>query len=260
MTTTQIRTAINIRDISVHVGRKPIVHNVSVTLEGGKWLSVIGPNGAGKTSLLKSIAGITPHTGTIEINDVSLDHLSHRDRACWVAYVAQSPVFPAGMQVKNYVMLGRTAHLGMLATERTLDVEFTYYVLEELNLLGFAQRDVATLSGGERQRVSIARALAQASPLILLDEPTSALDIGMQQEMLALINRLRLEKSISVISTMHDLTLAGMHPDELLLLSNGQVQVQGPAIDVLTAENIAQHYGANVRIHTENGHPVVIPQ
>ena len=260
MTVTQIRTSMQVEHLSVELGRKHIVREVSFSVEPGQWLTIIGPNGAGKTTLLKSIAGITKHSGSISVGDVSLEDISHRDRACWVAYVPQSPVFPNGMSVVDYVMLGRTAHLNMLATERAFDIDFTYQVLQELHLMEFAGRDVASLSGGERQRVSIARALAQASPIILLDEPTSALDIGMQQEVLTMIDGLRRERQLCIISTMHDLTLSGKYPDQLLLMSDGQVQVSGSPDAVLTESNIAQFYGANVRIIQENGRNIVIPQ
>ena len=124
----------------------------------------------------------------------------------------------------------------------------TNLVLAELGLTDFAQRDVATMSGGERQRVAIARALAQASPIVLLDEPTTALDVGYQQEVLELIDRLRKEQKIAVISTMHDLTVSGLYPDELMLMAQGSCVERGSAQKVLTAENIATHYKATVRI------------
>ena len=260
MTERIVRTDVAIRNIGVNHGKHVALQAVSFDICAGQWLNIIGPNGAGKTSLLKSIAGIAEHTGTISINELQLDELSHRDRACWVAYVPQAPMFPPGMSVANYVLLGRTAHLSMLATERQHDLDFTFYILGELNLMEFANRDVTTLSGGERQRVAIARALAQASPLILLDEPTSALDIGMQQEVLSLIDKLRHEKQLVIISTMHDLTVAGKYPDTLLLLNNGKIASIGSPEQVLTEENIAQNYGARVKILNENGHSVVIPQ
>ena len=259
MTTTTVRTSVHVQDINVSLGRKPIVNKVSFDVQGGDWLNIIGPNGAGKTSLLKALAGVTAHTGTISVNGARLDDMSHRDRACWVAYVAQNPIFPQGMHVVDYVMLGRTAHLSMLATESPRDIELTYFVLEELNLLEFADRDVATLSGGERQRASIARALAQASPLILLDEPTSALDIGMQQEVLSLINKLRHEKQLAVISTMHDLSVSGMYPDRLLLMGNGHIKASGTPEQVLTAENISREYGAKVQVIQEKNRIIVVP-
>jgi iron complex transport system ATP-binding protein len=248
-----------VNNLSVAIGDRKIVREVSFEITTGDWVCIIGPNGAGKSSLLKSIAGILPSAGEIRINDFDLNALSHRDRACWIAYVAQSPVIPPGMTVFDYVMLGRTAHLKMLASESQFDIDMTSFVLDELGLSEFAQRQVASLSGGERQRVTIARALAQASPIVLLDEPTSALDIGFQQEVLTLINTLRKEKKIAVISTMHDLTTSGIYPDRLLLMAQGQIQVAGSATEVLTKENIATHYGANVRIIDDFGRPIVVP-
>ena len=254
-----LSTTMQVNNLSVAIGDREIVREVSFEITTGDWVCIIGPNGAGKSSLLKSIAGILPSAGEIRINDFDLNALSHRDRACWIAYVAQSPVIPPGMTVFDYVMLGRTAHLKMLASESQFDIDMTSFVLDELGLSEFAQRQVASLSGGERQRVTIARALAQASPIVLLDEPTSALDIGFQQEVLTLINTLRKEKKIAVISTMHDLTTSGIYPDRLLLMAQGQIQVAGSATEVLTKANIATHYGANVRIIDDFGRPIVVP-
>jgi len=254
-----MQTTMSIDNLSVKIGTRTIVQKVSFEITTGEWVCIIGPNGAGKSSLLKALAGILPSDGDIRVNDFDLNTLSHRDRACWIAYVAQSPVIPPGMSVFDYVMLGRTAHLKMLASESQFDLDMTTFVLEELGLGDFAKREVASLSGGERQRVTIARALAQASPIVLLDEPTSALDIGFQQEVLTLINTLRKEKKIAVISTMHDLTTSGIYPDRLLLMADGQVQVAGNATEVLTEENILNHYGAKVRILNDLGRPIVVP-
>lgn len=253
-------TKLTVRGLQVELDHKAIVHNIDLEVSVGQWICIIGPNGAGKSSLLKALAGIIPSTGEILIDDSNLHDLSERDRACWIAYVAQEPVMPAGMRVFDYVLLGRTAHLKMLATESPKDLEIASYVIAELDLDSFVDRDVATLSGGERQRVAIARALAQASPIILLDEPTTALDVGYQQEVLELIDKLRNEKKIAVISTMHDLTVSGLYPDRLMLLAQGNVVVSGTAETVLTPENIAKHYGAKVTVIAHESGPVVIPE
>jgi len=253
-------TKLTVRGLQVELDHKAIVHNIDLEVSVGQWICIIGPNGAGKSSLLKALAGIIPSTGEILIDDSNLRDLSERDRACWIAYVAQEPVMPAGMRVFDYVLLGRTAHLKMLATESPKDLEIASYVIAELDLDNFVDRDVATLSGGERQRVAIARALAQASPIILLDEPTTALDVGYQQEVLELIDKLRNEKKIAVISTMHDLTVSGLYPDRLMLLAQGNVVVSGTAETVLTPENIAKHYGAKVTVIAHESRPVVIPE
>lgn len=241
-------TTLRIANLNVSIDNKTIVNDISLTISSGEWLCIIGPNGAGKSTLLRSLAGILPSEGEMTIDGDDLRALGIRDRACWIAYVAQDPVMPRGMKVFDYVMLGRTAHLKLLASESTKDIDMTNLVLAELGLTQFAQRDVATLSGGERQRVAIARALAQASPIVLLDEPTTALDVGYQQEVLELIDRLRKEQKIAVISTMHDLTVSGLYPDELMLMAQGQCAQRGSARTVLTTENIARHYNATVRI------------
>jgi iron complex transport system ATP-binding protein len=253
-------TKLSVRKLQVELDHKLIVQNIDLEISIGEWICIIGPNGAGKSSLLKSLAGIIPSTGEILIDGSNVRELSERDRACWIAYVAQEPIMPAGMRVFDYVLLGRTAHLKMLATESPKDLEIARYVISELDLDKFIDRDVATLSGGERQRVAIARALTQASPIILLDEPTTALDVGYQQEVLELIDRLRNEKKIAVISTMHDLTVSGLYPDHLMLLAAGNVVVSGSAEFVLTPENIATHYGAKVTVISHESGPVVIPE
>ena len=253
-------TKLTVRGLQVDLASKNIVSNIDLEVSVGQWTCIIGPNGAGKSSLLKALAGIIPSTGEVLIDGTNMRDLSQRDRACWIAYVAQEPVMPTGMRVFDYVLLGRTAHLKMLATESPKDLEITHYVISELDLVEFIDRDIATLSGGERQRVAIARALTQASPIILLDEPTTALDVGYQQEVLELIDKLRNEKKIAVISTMHDLTVSGLYPDRLLLLAQGRVVASGSAESVLTPENIAQHYGAKVSVINHASGPVVIPE
>src|SRR3546814_345153 len=122
-----------------------------------------------------------------------------------------------------------------------------------------SDRPVHTRSGGERQRVRIARALAQGAPLVLLDEPTTALDVGHQQQVLELVDDLRRAHDLTVVTTMHDLTLAGQYADRLVLLDRGRVMVEGPADQVLTEENLASYYGAKVRIISDGGRPVVLP-
>ncbi len=252
-------TQLNVRGLCVTLDRKEIIKDIELSIALGEWVCIIGPNGAGKSSFLKALAGIVDSSGDIFIDQTDLRQLSERDRACWVAYVAQEPIMPVGMKVFDYVLLGRTAHLRMLATESPKDLEIAHFVINELDLAEFIDRDVATLSGGERQRVAIARALTQASPIVLLDEPTTALDVGYQQEVLELIDRLRMEKKIAVITTMHDLTISGLYPDRLLLLAHGEIVESGTAETVLTSENIAKYYQANVSVVLHESGPVVIP-
>ncbi len=134
------------------------------------------------------------------------------------------------------------------------------HALAALDLLPFAGRVLRTLSGGERQRVVVARALAQAAPVVLLDEPTTALDVGHQQEVLELVDRLRRSRGLTVVSTMHDLTLAGQYAERLLFLDSGRAVTCGRPADVLTEAFLARHYGARVRVLAGDDGPVVVPR
>jgi iron complex transport system ATP-binding protein len=132
-------------------------------------------------------------------------------------------------------------------------------MLDRLGIAELAARPVETLSGGERQRVVLSRALLQSAPIVVLDEPTTALDIGHQQDVLELVDELRSERGLTVVSTMHDLTLAGLFADELVLLDNGRVAERGPADTVLTEAHLRDHFGARVSVLAGEDGPVVVP-
>ena len=155
----------------------------------------------------------------------------------------QSPTIPDDMTGFEYVLLGRRPTSATSGRPVVHDKAMTADVLDRLELAEFAQRHLGTLSGGERQRLVIARALAQEAPILLLDEPTSALDIGHQQQAFELVARLRADHGLTVVSAMHDLTLAGLYSDRLALLHEGQCVARGPAADVLRAETLAEFYG-----------------
>jgi iron complex transport system ATP-binding protein len=185
--------------------------------------------------------------------------LRRRERSRLVALVPQSPLVPPGMTVAEYVLLGRTAHIHPLASESRHDLDAVAVAIDRLDLRGFADRTVDTLSGGERQRVLVARLLAQDAPIALLDEPTSALDVGHQQQVLDLVDELRHTHGLTVIATMHDLTMAGQYGDRVALLVDGCLAAQGLASEVLTEEVLNAHYGARIRILQTDDGPVVVP-
>ena len=250
---------IDCQGVTVHLSGQPILRDVTVAVRRGEWLSVVGPNGAGKSTLLRHLAGLVPGGGETRLAGRAATSLTHRQRAQLVALVPQSPIVPEGIRVLDYVLLGRTPHIRPLGSEGRLDREQTHDALERLDLLPFAGRVVRTLSGGERQRVLIARALAQQAPIVLLDEPTTALDIGHQQQVLELVDSLRREQELTVVTTMHDLTLAGQYADRVALMDAGQVIVDGSATQVLTEDNLRRYYGARVRIVHDVSGPAVLP-
>jgi cobalamin transport system ATP-binding protein len=234
--------------LTVVLGGRNVVDGVSFVVEHGEWVTVIGPNGAGKSTLLRAVAGLVGYEGRIALDGDGLRRLGRREVARRVAIVPQSPLMPATMRVREYVLLGRTPYVSYAGREGRRDRAATEEAIARLDLSELASRTLDTLSGGERQRAVLARALAQEAPLLLLDEPTSALDAGRQQEALELIDALRLDAGLTVVAAMHDLTLAGQYASRLLLLSGGRIVAHGAPAEVLTEPLIAEHYGARVRI------------
>lgn len=246
----------------VHVSVKgtPIVRDVSLSVRAGEWVSIIGPNGAGKSTLLRALLGVIDADAKVVLDGRPVSSMSRRALSQLIAWVPQTPVIPPGIKVIDYVVLGRTPHLRPLAAESRSDLDIVEQVLGDLDLVSLADRSVDSLSGGERQRTVIGRAMAQRAPVLLLDEPTTALDLGHQQDVLELVDRLRVASGLAVVSTMHDLTLAGHYADRLMLMNDGRVVAEGSAADVITEANIKQYYGASVRVTDEAGRVAVLPR
>ena len=252
--------AVSARGLTIALGGKRLLDDVSIEVPHGEWLNVVGPNGAGKTTLLRILAGLAkPDAGVLEVDGTDVRALRRREWARRIGLVPQTPLVPQGMTVSEYVLLGRTPHIRPLASEGLDDIEAARAALDRLELLPFADRPVATLSGGERQRVLVARLLAQDSPIALLDEPTTALDVGHQQHVLDLVDELRRSHDLTVVATMHDLTLAGQYGDRVALLVGGRLAATGSASEVLSASVLSEHYGARVRVIQGDDGPIVVP-
>jgi iron complex transport system ATP-binding protein len=251
-------TAISLESVAVTLDGKRVVDGITLDIDPGEWLTLIGPNGAGKSTLLRAIAGLVPFDGSIDIDGNRLQSLRRRDVARQLAFVPQSPVLPPDMPVREYVLLGRTPHIGPFGSEGRRDLAAARRALARLELDPFADRRLHTLSGGEQQRVVLARALAQEAPLLLLDEPTTALDIGRQQQALELVAELRAQGPLTVLSAMHELTLALQYADRLALLSRGQLVAAGPPAEIATEPLLAQHYGADVQVIANGDGPIAV--
>jgi iron complex transport system ATP-binding protein len=208
--------------------------------------------------VLRVLSGLADHDGDVVIDGVRVADARPRALARLVAYSPQHPELPPDMTVADYVLLGRTAHIPYFGAERRVDREVCGSLLGRLEMDRLARRFLVTLSGGEAQRIVLARALAQEAPVLLLDEPTSALDLGHQLQALELIDQLRHERGLTVLSAMHDLTLAAQFADRLALLQAGDVVVTGPPTDVLRPATISEHYGASVEVITTSGGDVVV--
>jgi iron complex transport system ATP-binding protein len=251
---------IALSDVTVELGGRTVVDAVDLEVAEGEWVALIGPNGAGKTTLLRAIAGLVAFTGSIELAGRDTGGLRRGELSRLLAVVPQEPSTPPWMTVGEYVLMGRTPHLGMLAKEGRGDRESAARALARLDLTGYEERRLGTLSGGEKQRVVVARALAQEASVVLLDEPTAALDIGHQQQALELLDVLRAESGLTLVAAMHDLTLAAQYADRMVLLQAGRVVADGVPADVLTEEAIAANYGASIDVVPVRGRVAVVPR
>lgn len=241
------------QEVAVSFGGRTVVGPLSITVGDGQWVGLIGPNGSGKSTLLKAAVGIVPHDGVVDLGG------RERKAGIDIAWMPQRPFLPDEMNVANYVLLGRTPHLGYLGAETRQDLESVERAIDRLELTALSDRALSTLSGGEAQRAVLARALAQESPVLLLDEPTSSLDVGHALEVLEIIDELRNQENLIVITAIHDLTLAGRFADRLILLGAGRVVADGPPGEVLTEEVLIPNYGPGIRVVNNGDGPTVIP-
>ena len=239
---------LEVRGVSVTLGRSPVLDGVDLSVTEGGWSAVVGPNGAGKSTLLRAVASLVTYRGQVLIGGLDAARMAARERAQRIAYAPQTPLIPESMPVREYVMLGRTPYRALLASPRGADHETVARALTRLDLDHLADRMLRTLSGGERQRAVLARALAQRPRLLLLDEPTAALDLGHAQQLLELVDGLRREEGLTVLSTLHDLVLAGQYADRVVLLTGGRVVADGAPAEVLTAQALAEHYGVSAEV------------
>ena len=240
-------------------GRARVLDGVQLTVDPGGWLAVIGPNGSGKSTLLRCVLGLLAHDGQVRLDGAPTSGLRRRVLARQLAYAPQLPVLPEGLSTREYVTLGRTPHRTLLAAPREVDRRIAADVLERLELGPLADRPLRTLSGGEQQRAVLARTLAQQPRVLVLDEPTASLDLGHAQQVLELVDSLRREAGLTVISTLHDLTLAGQYADRLALLARGRVVAEGAPDDVLTTAALQDHYGARALVVAGPSGPAVLP-
>jgi iron complex transport system ATP-binding protein len=251
---------IEIRDLWVARGRRDVVHGVSLHVEAGSWVSIVGPNGAGKSSMLLAIPALLPAHGEVAIDGRRIRDLSTRERARLIALVPQQPVIPDALTVAEYVLLGRTPHLSLFGSEARHDHELADEILAKVDLAWAADRLVRTLSGGEFHRAVVGRALAQEARILLLDEPTSGLDLGHQLQVLDLVEELRRTEGITVVSAMHDLTLAARYADRVALIVDGELVADGPPHDVFTPVLLERSYGVPVHVlRGPGGELIVVP-
>ncbi|WP_432204934.1 ABC transporter ATP-binding protein [Cetobacterium somerae] len=253
---------VKVNNLSFSYGERKILKNLKVNITKGKMTGILGPNGCGKSTFLKNILGyLNPIEGEVIFNGNDTKDLSKKEKAKLVSLVPQKSNLMTNMSVKDFVLMGRLPHLK--SSWSGYSYEDRKKVEDNLKFLGldkFSERVAISLSGGEFQRVLLARALTQDPEILLLDEPTSALDLNHAVELLNKVKSLVLEKSLTGIAVLHDLNLAAMFCDELIMMKDGEIKYQGTPAEVLTEENLQKVYNLKAKvIKDDNGIPYIIP-
>jgi iron complex transport system ATP-binding protein len=239
---------LEVHDLSFGYPERPVGRNVSLTVSPGEVLCLLGPNGCGKTTLFKTMLGLlTPQGGHVTIGGDDLTSLSRPDIARRIAYVPQANVAPFPYTALDLVLMGRVAHRGLFAGPMREDRDAATQALTDLGIAHLAHRDVTRLSGGQRQLVMIARALTQATPLIVMDEPTASLDFGNQVTVLRAIKRLA-EAGIGIVLATHDPDHTFAVANRAALMRDGELLAHGAPDETVTAENLRTMYGVTVTI------------
>jgi iron complex transport system ATP-binding protein len=237
------------RDLIAGYGAIAVLSGVSLELRAGELLAIVGPNGAGKSTLLRLLAGtMKPWSGTVELGGRALDGYERRALARQIATVAQENSVAFGFTVLEVVLMGRAPHLGPFHLESARDLAIACEALERFDLLSLAERRIQELSGGERKRVFLARALAQEPAIALLDEPTAFLDLRHVAEIFGRMRELSLSRQMAVVATLHDLNVAAVWADRVMLLKEGRAVATGTPEEVLTADNLRAVYETEVYV------------
>ena len=250
--------ALELRGVEVALSGTPILRGVDLELLPGEVVLLAGRNGAGKTTLLRVAARLlAPDAGEVRLGGEALGLLPRREIARRIALVPQDTFVPFPYTVTELVLMGRAPHLGLLGFESRDDRAIVGAALERLGLTLLAERSVLDLSGGERQLVSIARALAQEAPVLLLDEPMAHLDLARRLELQALIRELAADGR-TIVLVSHDLGPAAAIADRVALLAEGKILAIGPAEAVLQPDALRATFGIEARLVATEAGPVVL--
>ncbi|WP_010530002.1 adenosylcobinamide amidohydrolase [Lentibacillus jeotgali] len=247
---------LNLEHVSGGYDGESVIQDISFSVSQGEFFGILGPNGSGKTTLLKMISGLISCTsGSVQVDNRSIDHFSRKALAKKMAVLPQLTAHAFSYTVRETVALGRYAHhQGLFQRWTPEDERVLYTVMEQTNITVFQHQAVQELSGGEQQRVFLAQALAQQPGLLLLDEPTNHLDLAYQKDLLDLLKKGAEQEGLTVVSIFHDLNLASLYCDRLLLLDKGRERAIHTPDGVLSERLIKEVYKTNV---TKYPHPTV---
>jgi len=240
--------AIELRDVSFGYGRAAVIHGVSFAVERGGFVGIIGPNGSGKSTLLRLMSGyLRAWQGQMLVDGAAIERYGRRELGRLIGVVPQETAVSFPFSVTEMVLFGRTPHVGGFGFERGADLDAAQRAMARTDTADLARRPITELSGGERQRVILARALAQEPSILLLDEPAAFLDIRHEVEMYDLLRDLQRE-GMTIVSVLHDLNIAALYCERLLLLHEGRVARVGTPGEVIDYPTLTEVYGTEVYV------------
>ena len=234
--------------LSVGYDGKALIQNVCLEVQKGKIVTLIGPNGSGKSTILKTIVGqLSKISGTVLVENATVDRLSRRDIAQKMAIVMTERIHPELMTCRDVVATGRYPYTGALGLLGEKDKKIVQSSLDRVNAGEIADRPFSAISDGQRQRILLARALCQEPEIIVLDEPTSYLDIRYKLELLTILKELVRDQKIAVLVSLHELELAERVSDTVVCVAGNRIDRMGPPEKIFTPAYIAELY------HMEKG-------
>lgn len=239
---------LTLKNVSAGYNGCDVISDISLNVTEGENLCIIGPNGCGKTTLIKAIAGIIPHSGSISIDGINTSSMKRADVAKRIAVMSQISSIYFSYTVYETVLLGRYLHMksGAFREPSSKDVEYAQKCMKAVGILDLKNKQISTLSGGQLQRVYLARTLAQEPSIILLDEPTNHLDLKSQAELIDFLKLWSKQEGNTVIGVLHDLNLTMKLADNVLLLNNGTAAAYGRPDEVVSSKMINEAYEMNV--------------
>ena len=239
---------------------EPVVSDLTLDVPTGQLTAIVGPNGSGKSTLLRGMSRLlTPRTGLVLLDGKDIHQLPARELARQLGLLPQGPVTPEGITVAELVSRGRHPHRGLFARLTSDDQQAIDDALTAVELVELRDRPADQLSGGQRQRVWIAMVLAQGTQYLLLDEPTTYLDLAHAVDVMNVVHAAAHGTGRTVVTVLHDLTLAAQYADHLVVMGEGKIAAQGRPADVLTEELLKEVFGLRAKVVEVGGAPVVVP-